>query len=90
MVPAGVPGNASGRDELYTYTGHDEVGPTTDDFVMNEWGSFRTTDVAAGQWTHYPSLMRPEQVFSWATPGRAYAGQVVRGVDGRYYWYVTG
>ena len=27
-------------------------------------------------------------LFAWATPGRAYAGQVVRGVDGRYYWYV--
>ncbi len=35
-----------------------------------------------------PSLMRPEAVFDWATPGRAYAGQVVEGIDGRYYWYV--
>ncbi|MEH1123135.1 family 43 glycosylhydrolase [Micromonospora sp. CPCC 206061] len=88
VVPAGAPGNTSGRDELYIYTGHDEAGPSTNDFVMNEWGAFRTTDVQAGQWTHYPSLMRPEQVFAWATPARAYAGQVVRGVDGRYYWYV--
>jgi hypothetical protein len=88
VVPAGAPGNASGRDELYIYTGHDEAGPSTNDFIMNEWGALRTTDVQAGQWTHYPSLMRPEQVFAWATPGRAYAGQVVRGVDGRYYWYV--
>src|SRR5690606_41915399 len=55
---------------------------------MNEWGAFVTSDVDAGEWTHHPSLMRPEQVFDWATPGRAYAGQVVRGVDGRYYWYV--
>jgi hypothetical protein len=88
VVPAGAPGNSSGRDELYIYTGHDEAGPSTNDFVMNEWGAFRTSDVQSGQWTHYPSLMRPEQVFAWATPGRAYAGQVVRGVDGRYYWYV--
>jgi len=88
VVPAGAPGNSSGGDELYIYTGHDEAGPSTNDFVMNEWGTFRTGDVAAGQWTHYPSLMRPEQVFAWATPGRAYAGQVVRGEDGRYYWYV--
>ena len=82
------PGNPGDRDELYIYTGHDEAGPSTNDFIMNEWGAFRTTDVQAGEWTHYPSLMRPEQVFAWATPGRAYAGQVVRGVDGRYYWYV--
>ncbi|WP_203856140.1 family 43 glycosylhydrolase [Plantactinospora mayteni] len=88
VVPAGAPGNDSDRDQLYIYTGHDEAGPSTNDFIMNEWGAFRTTDVAAGQWTHYPSLMRPEQVFGWATPGRAYAGQVIRGVDGRYYWYV--
>ncbi|WP_245923816.1 family 43 glycosylhydrolase [Paractinoplanes atraurantiacus] len=75
-------------DQLYIYTGHDEAGPTTNDFIMNEWGAFRTSDVAEGQWTHFPSLMRPETVFSWATPGRAYAGQVVQGPDGRYYWYV--
>ncbi|GGM55045.1 family 43 glycosylhydrolase [Dactylosporangium sucinum] len=75
-------------DDLYIYTGHDQAGPTTNDFVMNEWGAFRTSDVASGQWTHYPSLMRPETVFAWATAGRAYAGQVVKGVDGRYYWYV--
>jgi len=88
VVKAGAPGNTSGRDQLYIYTGRDEAGPTTNDFVMNEWGAFRTTDVASGQWTHFPSLMRPEQVFPWATPGRAYAGQMVQGVDGRYYWYV--
>ncbi|GAA4471859.1 OmpL47-type beta-barrel domain-containing protein [Phytohabitans houttuyneae] len=88
VVPAGAPGNPGDKDELYIYTGHDEAGPSTNDFIMNEWGAFRTTDVQAGQWTHHPSLMRPEQVFAWATAGRAYAGQVVRGVDGRYYWYV--
>ncbi|GAA2054867.1 OmpL47-type beta-barrel domain-containing protein [Polymorphospora rubra] len=88
VVPAGAPGNDTGRDQLYIYTGHDQAGPSTNDFIMNEWGAFRTTDVEAGQWTHFPSLMRPEAVFAWATPGRAYAGQVVRGVDGRYYWYV--
>ncbi|MFB6392817.1 OmpL47-type beta-barrel domain-containing protein [Polymorphospora lycopeni] len=88
VVPAGAPGNDTGRDQLYIYTGHDQAGPSTNDFIMNEWGAFRTTDVEAGHWTHFPSLMRPEAVFAWATPGRAYAGQVVRGVDGRYYWYV--
>jgi hypothetical protein len=74
--------------QLHIYTGHDEAGPAVNDFVMNEWGAFRTADVASGEWTHLPSLMRPEAVFAWATPGRAYAGQVVKGPDGRYYWYV--
>lgn len=75
-------------DQLYIYTGHDEAGPAVNDFVMNEWGAFRTGDVASGEWTHYPSLMRPENVFTWAATGRAYAGQVVQGPDGRFYWYV--
>ncbi|TGO05753.1 OmpL47-type beta-barrel domain-containing protein [Serinibacter arcticus] len=88
VVPAGAPGNTTGSDQLVIYTGHDEAGPTTNDFIMNEWGSFTTTDVDAGEWTHHPSLMRPEDVFAWATPGRAYAGQVVIGTDDRYYWYV--
>lgn len=88
VVPAGAPGNGTGSDQLYVYTGHDEAGPTRNDFVMNEWGAFVTSDVEAGEWTHHPSLMRPEDVFSWATPGRAYAGEVQQGVDGRYYWYV--
>ncbi len=87
VVPAGA-GNATGADQLYVYTGHDEAGPRQNDFIMNEWGAFVTSDVDAGEWTHHPSLMRPEEVFDWATPGRAYAGQVVQGVDGRYYWYV--
>ncbi|MFF5233383.1 OmpL47-type beta-barrel domain-containing protein [Dactylosporangium sp. NPDC000521] len=75
-------------DQLYIYTGHDQAGPTTNDFQMNEWGTFRTGDVQSGQWTHFPSLARPETLFSWATAGRAYAGQVVQGPDGRYYWYL--
>lgn len=88
VVPAGAPGADGGHDELYVYTGHDEAGPAQNDFVMNEWGALRTSDPGAGEWTHHPSLMRPEDVFDWASPGRAYAGEVERGPDGRYYWYV--
>ena len=75
-------------DTLYIHAGRDEAGATTNDFIMNEWQAFSTTDVGSGDWEHHPSIMRPETVFDWATPGRAYAGQVVKGVDGRYYWYV--
>ncbi|MBS1906453.1 MAG: family 43 glycosylhydrolase [Actinobacteria bacterium] len=75
-------------DTLYIHTGRDEAGPTTNDFVMNEWQAFSTTDVDSGSWDFHPSLMRPETVFSWADRGRAYAGQVVKGGDGRFYWYV--
>nr|WP_169581157.1 family 43 glycosylhydrolase [Microbacterium sp. MF43] len=75
-------------DTLYIHAGRDEAGATTNDFIMNEWQAFSTTDVDGGDWQHHPSLMRPETVFDWATPGRAYAGQVVKGIDGRFYWYV--
>ncbi|UFU06860.1 family 43 glycosylhydrolase [Ruania halotolerans] len=75
-------------DTLYIFAGRDEAGATTNDFIMNEWQAFSTTDVASDSWTHHPEQMRPEEVFDWATPGRAYAGQVVEGTDGRYYWYV--
>ena len=75
-------------DTLYVHAGRDEAGPAVNDFIMNEWQAFSTSDVQAGSWTHHPSLMRPEDVFAWATPGRAYAGQVVEGGDGRFYWYV--
>ncbi|WP_318247016.1 family 43 glycosylhydrolase [Microbacterium gallinarum] len=75
-------------DTLYIHAGRDQAGTTTNDFIMNEWQAFSTSDVDSGDWEHHPSLMRPETVFSWATSGRAYAGQVVKGIDGRYYWYV--
>ncbi|WP_461475612.1 family 43 glycosylhydrolase [Microbacterium sp. HJ5] len=75
-------------DTLYIHAGRDQAGTTTNDFIMNEWQSFSTTDVDGGEWDHHPAIMRPETVFDWATPGRAYAGQVVKGTDGRYYWYV--
>ncbi|KQP57264.1 family 43 glycosylhydrolase [Agreia sp. Leaf283] len=75
-------------DTLYIYAGRDEASATQNDFIMNEWQAFSTTDVDSGVWEHHPALMRPEAVFDWATPGRAYAGQVVEGIDGRYYWYV--
>jgi putative cell wall-binding protein len=75
-------------DTLYIFAGRDEAGPTQNDFIMNEWQTFSTTDVESGQWEHQPAVMRPEEAFDWATPGRAYAGQAVEGTDGRYYWYV--
>src|SRR3546814_20916777 len=36
-----------------------------------------------------PAAMRPYAIFAWAEPGRAYAGQVVEGGDGRFYFYAS-
>jgi hypothetical protein len=72
---------------LYILAGRDEAPPNVNDFVMNEWQLFSTTDVASNLWSHYPGILRPETVFSWSKPGHAYAGQIVQGPDKRFYLY---
>lgn len=74
-------------DTLWILAGRDEAAPDVDDFVMNEWQALSTRDPVSGDWRHYPAIARPEAVFAWAEPGRAYAGQIVRGRDERFYLY---
>jgi len=74
---------ADGR--LYILAGRDEAPPDVNDFRIREWQLLVTEDTV--HWEHYPALLRPEAVFAWASPGRAYAGQIVRGVNGGYYLY---
>ena len=74
-------------DTLYILAGRDEAPPQTNDFIMNRWLLLSTRDTASGDWLLYPDFLRPEQVFSWAAPGRAYAGQIVQGPGGRFYLY---
>lgn len=74
-------------DTLWILAGRDVAPDNVNDFVMNEWQLLSTKDPASGLWQHYPSVTRPEAVFSWAEPGRAYAGQIVRGIGGRFYLY---
>jgi hypothetical protein len=96
---AGNPILADGRDysadpaplvadgTLYIIAGRDEAPPDVNDFVLKRWQMLATADVGSGNWTHYPSLLRPEQVFAWAAAGRAYGAQIVQGPDRRYYLY---
>lgn len=73
---------------LYVLTGRDTAGPRVNDFMMPEWQMLETRgNPMSGAWTHYSHFVRPEAVFKWATPGRAYAAQIVQGVDGRFYMY---
>jgi hypothetical protein len=69
-------------DTLYILTGRDEAPAGVNDFIMNEWQILSTRDVASGDWKFYPAALRPEKVFAWATPARAYAGQIVQGATG--------
>ncbi len=74
-------------DTLYILTGRDEAPSGVNDFIMNEWQVLSTKDVASGDWTFYPHFLRPERVFAWAEPARAYAGQIIQGPDKRFYLY---
>jgi hypothetical protein len=74
-------------DTLYILAGRDEAPANVNDFVMNEWQIFATQDVASHRWQHYPGILRPDSLFSWAAPGHAWAGQIVQGPDKRFYLY---
>ena len=77
---------ANGR--LYIIAGRDTAGPAVNDFKMPEWQMLATSgDPMAGAWTYYPHFLKPDEVFKWAAPGRAYAAQIVRGPNGKFYLY---
>jgi hypothetical protein len=73
--------------KLYILAGRDEAPADVNDFIMHEWQMLETGDPASGQWTHRPDIARPETIFAWAEPSRAYAAQIVRGPDKLYYLY---
>ncbi|WP_298328853.1 family 43 glycosylhydrolase [Asticcacaulis sp.] len=73
--------------KFYILTGRDTAEPGVNDFIMPEWQMLVTDDPRSGQWTHYPHFLKPDAVFKWATPGRAYAAQIVQGPDKRFYLY---
>jgi hypothetical protein len=74
--------------KLYILTGRDTPRAGVNDFKMPEWQMLETAnDPTAGQRTHYPHFLKPDEVFQWAAPGRAYAAQIVRAPSGKYYLY---
>ncbi|HTE45253.1 MAG TPA: family 43 glycosylhydrolase, partial [Gemmatimonadaceae bacterium] len=74
--------------KLYILTGRDTASAGVNDFKMPEWQMLETsTDPMAGRWAHYPHFLKPDEVFKWAAPGRAYAAQIVQGPSGKYYLY---
>ena len=73
------------NDTLWLFAGHDAAGNQSG-YVMKDWLLYSTTDMK--HWTEYPSPLRIDD-FKWADSHQAYAGQVTKGKDGRYYWYVS-
>lgn len=74
---------------LYVFTGRDEAPPDHADFLMREWHAFSTTAPAPdpGAWEHHGAILSLPD-FEWAD-ANAWAAEVVRGPDGRFYWYVS-
>jgi hypothetical protein len=73
--------------KLWILTGRDEAPPDVNDFIMREWQLLSSASPKSREWTHYPAVMRPEAIFKWAEPARAYASQIVLGPNGKLYMY---
>jgi len=74
-------------DTLYILAGRDEAPAEINDFVMKEWQLLATKDPASHEWRHYPGILAPHNLFAWAEPDGAYAGQIIEGTDKRFYLY---
>ena len=77
------------NDTLYILAGRDQAPVNQNSFVMSEWQLFSTTSAtpAGGEWTLYPAIATPQTVFKWAAAGSAYAAQIVKGANGKFYLY---
>ncbi|KAH8884197.1 glycosyl hydrolase family 43 protein [Thozetella sp. PMI_491] len=77
------------NNTLYIISGRDEAGPGQNDFIMNQWQIFETSNPnpGGGSWTLHQNVAQPQTLFGWASAGTAYASQVVQGSDGKYYLY---
>ena len=69
---------------VYLYAGHDEAAVGQNQYVMNEWLCYSSTDMAT--WTEHPVPLRVTD-FSWARAD-AWASQVIER-NGKFYWYAT-
>lgn len=84
------PGPLVVNDTLYILAGHDAAPQDDNSFVINEWEMFVSKskpDPAGSDWDFYPGIIRPDDVFTWAAEGTAYAAQIVEGPDGKFYLY---
>ncbi|KAL0931123.1 xylosidase arabinosidase [Colletotrichum truncatum] len=77
------------NDTLYIISGRDVSASWDNSFNMNQWQIFesKNPDPAGAEWTLHSDVVQPENVFSWARSGFAYASQIVQGPDGKFYLY---
>ncbi len=72
------------KDQLFLYTGHDQAPVGTQDYNLNEWLCFSSTDLV--HWIEHPVPLRAID-FAWAK-GDAYASKVIQ-KGNLFYWYVA-
>lgn len=70
---------------VYAYVGEDKAGPGGW-FTMPHWLCFSSTDMI--HWTSHGAVLSAAD-FPYAQPNGSWAGQVIQGADGRFYYYVT-
>jgi len=68
---------------FYIACGHDEAAAGQNAFIMREWFLLSSTDMV--HWTKKVALTLG--TFRWAN-ANAWAGQMVKATNGKYYWYV--
>ncbi|KAM5344202.1 hypothetical protein ACJ41O_012739 [Fusarium nematophilum] len=79
------------NNTVYILAGRDEAEVGNNNFVMNEWQIFEAVNPkpSGSSWTLHRDIAEPQDIFSWAENGGAYASQIVEGPDGRFYLYVS-
>lgn len=69
---------------VYLFTGYDEAPIGSNDYVMNEWLCFSSTDLV--NWQEHPSPWKATD-FKWAK-GNAYASKIIER-NGLFYFYAA-
>jgi len=74
---------------VYILAGRDQAGATENNFRISQWEIFESADPkpSSGQWTLHANVAQPQTLFSWARSGTAYAAQIVKGANGKFYMY---
>lgn len=70
-------------DTVYCYVGHDTS--TNESYYMPDWRCYSSKDMKT--WTYESTILTGNDI-SWAQDNhQAWAGQVIKGTDGKYYFY---
>jgi hypothetical protein len=71
-------------ENVFLFTGHDEAPSGTEEYRMNDWLCFSSSDMM--RWQEHPVPLKAKD-FSWAS-GDAYASKVIQ-KNNLFYWYVA-